>query len=131
MLQWVVSAYTLTFAAFMLISGRLADIYHPKPVFILGFLIVGVLAIPIGFSPHPILIITLRAIQGIGAAMNVPTAVAMVSMTFHEPVEKNRAFAIYGIFGAVGNVSGLIIGGVLTARVSWRWGTFFLLSFAC
>lgn len=126
MIQWVVSAYTLTFAAFMLISGRLADMYHPKPVFIAGFLIIGVLAIPIGASPQPILTIVLRAIQGIGAAMNVPTGMAMISMIFSDPIEKGRAFAVYGMFGAVGNVSGLIIGGLLTAKASWRWGAYIL-----
>lgn len=57
-----------------------------------------------------------------GAAMNTPTAVAMVSTTFPDPAEKSRAYAIYGAVGAVGNVSGFILGGVLTARLSWRWG---------
>ncbi|KAJ7579811.1 major facilitator superfamily domain-containing protein [Mycena floridula] len=126
-LQWVVSAYTLTFAAFMLVSGRLSDIFHPKPVFAAGFLVVGVLAIPIAASVDPIMIIVLRAIQGIGAAMNTPTAVAMVNITFPNPKEQSRAYAVYGAVGAVGNVAGFVIGGVLTARLSWRW-VFYLLA---
>lgn len=71
-LQWVVSAYTLTFAAFMLISGRLSDIFHPKPVFVLGFLIIGLLSIPIGASVDPIMMIVLRAVQGIGTYYWLP-----------------------------------------------------------
>ncbi|KAJ7592828.1 major facilitator superfamily domain-containing protein [Mycena floridula] len=126
-LQWVVSGYTLTFAAFMLVSGRLSDIFHPKPVFVAGFLVVGVLAIPIGASVNPIMMIVLRAIQGIGAAMNTPTAVAMVSTTFPNPKEQSRAYAVYGAVGAVGNVAGFVIGGVLTDRLSWRW-VFYLLA---
>ncbi|KAJ7582276.1 major facilitator superfamily domain-containing protein [Mycena floridula] len=126
-LQWVVSGYTLTFAAFMLVSGRLSDIFHPKPVFVTGFLVLGVLAIPIGASVNPIMMIVLRAIQGIGAAMNTPTAVAMIATTFPNPKEQSRAYALYGGAGTVvGNVAGFVIGGVLTARLSWRW-VFYLL----
>lgn len=58
-----------------------------------------------------------------GAAMNIPAAVAMISVAFTDPVEKGRAYAIYSAAGAVGNVLGLVLGGVLTARLSWRWGT--------
>lgn len=57
--------------------------------------------------------------------MNIPAAVAMISVAFPDPVEKGRAYAIYGAFGAIGNVSGFVLGGVLTARLSWRWGAFF------
>ncbi|KAF8896032.1 major facilitator superfamily domain-containing protein [Infundibulicybe gibba] len=116
--QWVLSGYTLTFAAFMLVSGRLGDIFHPKPIFSSGFLVIGLLSIPIGASVNPIMAIVFRALQGIGAAMNVPAAVAMISIYF---TEKDRAYAIYGAAGAVGNVVGLILGGVLTSTVSWRW----------
>ncbi|KAJ3729348.1 major facilitator superfamily domain-containing protein [Lentinula raphanica] len=120
-LQWVLSAYTLTFAAFMLISGRLSDMFHPKPVFVAGFLVIGLLSIPIAASVNPIMTIVLRAFQGIGAAMNVPSAVAMISTSFPDHKERGRAYAIYGAFGAVGNCLGFIIGGVISSRTSWRW----------
>lgn len=65
-LTWILSGYTLTFAAFMLVAGRLADIYHPKPVFTLGFLIIGLLSIPIAASVNPVMLVVFRALQGIG-----------------------------------------------------------------
>ncbi|KAF8991548.1 major facilitator superfamily domain-containing protein [Cyathus striatus] len=125
-IQWILSAYTLTFAAFMLVAGRIADIVHPKPVFTLGFLVIGLLSIPVGASVNPIMAIIFRALQGIGAAMNVPSAMALISINITDPVERSRAYAIFGGVGAIGNVCGLIIGGVLTARVSWRWVFYFL-----
>lgn len=68
----MLSAYTLTFAAFMLISGRISDMFHPKPVFVVGFLWVGLLSIPIAASVNPIMTIVLRAAQGIGAFSVLP-----------------------------------------------------------
>ncbi|KAF8896092.1 major facilitator superfamily domain-containing protein [Infundibulicybe gibba] len=127
--QWILSGYTLTFAAFMLVSGRLGDIFHPKPIFSAGFLVIGLLSIPIGASVNPIMAIIFRALQGIGAAMNVPAAVAMISIYFTESKERDRAYALYGAAGAVGNVTGLILGGILTSTASWRW-VFYLLAIA-
>ncbi|KAJ8520062.1 hypothetical protein ONZ45_g3098 [Pleurotus djamor] len=120
-LQWVLSAYTLTFASFMLISGSISDIFHPKPVFTAGFAVVGLFSIPVAASVHPIMAIVFRALQGIGAAMNVPSAIAMIRISFPDPIEQSSAYALYALAGAVGNVTGFVIGGVLTARTSWRW----------
>ncbi|KAF5373033.1 hypothetical protein D9758_001641 [Tetrapyrgos nigripes] len=126
-IQWVLAAYTLTFAAFMLISGRISDMFHPKPVFVVGFLLIGVLSIPIGASVNPIMAIVLRAAQGIGAAMNIPSAIAMITSSFPDAAERGRAYAVYGAFGAVGNCLGFILGGVISSQASWRW-IFYLLA---
>lgn len=126
----------------MLISGSVSDIFHPKPVFCAGFAVVGLFAIPVGASVHPIMAIVFRALQGIGAskllnflstrilahshsgaAMNVPSSLAMIRIAYQDPVEQNHAYAWYASAGAIGNVLGFIIGGVLTARTTWRWGT--------
>ncbi|KAF8520827.1 major facilitator superfamily domain-containing protein [Gautieria morchelliformis] len=120
-LQWVVSAYTLTFATFLLFAGRLSDIYYPKLVFSLGYFAVGVFSILCAVSVHPIMLLVFRAMQGIGAAMTFPSALAMIMQHFPDSKEQGSALAIFGAFGAVGNVTGFILGGVLTARVSWRW----------
>ncbi|KAG9227060.1 hypothetical protein CCMSSC00406_0008260 [Pleurotus cornucopiae] len=120
-LQWILSAYTLTFASFMLVAGTLADIFHPKPIFCLGFAFVGVFNIPVGASVHPVMAIVFRALQGIGAAMNVPSGIAMIRTTFPDPVERSAAYASYALAATVGNISGFVVGGVLTARTSWRW----------
>ncbi|KAF4607679.1 hypothetical protein EYR40_000014 [Pleurotus pulmonarius] len=120
-LQWILSAYTLTFASFMLIAGTLSDIFHPKPIFCLGFSFVGIFNIPVGASVHPIMSIVFRALQGIGAAMNVPSGIAMIRTTFPDPVERSAAYASYALAATVGNVSGFVVGGILTSRTSWRW----------
>ncbi|KAF8578503.1 MFS general substrate transporter [Ramaria rubella] len=120
-LQWVVSAYTLTFATFLLFAGRLADIYHPKPIFCVGYVMVGIFSILCAVSTHPIMLLAFRAVQGTGAAMTFPSALAMIVQQFPDPQEQSRALAIFGAFGAVGNVAGFILGGVLAARVNWRW----------
>lgn len=121
MLQWVLAAYTLTFGAFQVPAGRLSDIYHPKPIFVLGYLIVGVFSILCGVSVHPIMLIVFRAISGLGAAMTIPSAIAMIVQAFPDPSEQSRALGLYGAFGAVGNSIGFVLGGVLAAKASWRW----------
>ncbi|KDQ13881.1 hypothetical protein BOTBODRAFT_110904 [Botryobasidium botryosum FD-172 SS1] len=120
-LQWVLSAYTLTFAAFMVSAGRISDIYHPKPVFCAGYMLVGIMSVLCAVSVHPIMLLVFRAVQGIGAALTIPSAIAMIVQNFPDPEEQGRALSIFGAFGAVGNVIGFVLGGVLTARVNWRW----------
>ncbi|KAF8578497.1 MFS general substrate transporter [Ramaria rubella] len=112
-LQWVVTAYTLTFATFLLLAGRLTDIHQPKPVFCIGYVTVGIFSILCAVSIDPIMLLVFRAVQGI--------ALTMIVQQFPDPSEKGRALSIFGAFGALGNVFGFIIGGVLTARVNWRW----------
>ncbi|KDQ13884.1 hypothetical protein BOTBODRAFT_133128 [Botryobasidium botryosum FD-172 SS1] len=120
-LQWVLSAYSLTFAAFMITAGRLSDIYHPKPIFCAGYAIVGITSILCAVSVHPIMLLVFRAIMGIGAAMTIPSAISMIVTTFPDPKEQGTALAEFAALGAIGNVIGFVIGGVLTAQVSWRW----------
>ncbi|THH29152.1 hypothetical protein EUX98_g5035 [Antrodiella citrinella] len=121
MLAWVLAAYTLTFGAFQVPAGRLSDIYHPKPVFVIGYLGVGIFSILCGVSVHPIMLLIFRAVSGIGAAMTIPSAIAMIVINFPDPVEQSRALGLYGAFGAVGNAIGFVLGGVLAAKASWRW----------
>ncbi|KAL1752179.1 major facilitator superfamily domain-containing protein [Schizophyllum commune] len=120
-LQWVLSAYALTFGSLMLVSGRIGDVFHPKPVFCAGFLVMGLFSIPVAASVHPIMTIVFRAMQGLGAALNVPTGLSMIGTLFTEPREKSKAFALFAAIGGIGNVVGLIIGGFVTVGASWRW----------
>ncbi|KAF9491540.1 MFS general substrate transporter [Pleurotus eryngii] len=110
-LQWILSAYTLTFASFMLVAGTLADIFHPKPIFCLGFAFVGVFNIPVGASVHPVMAIVFRALQGMGLE-KLSCAICRTQFGVR---------ASYALAATVGNISGFIVGGVLTARTSWRW----------
>ena len=121
MLQWVLAAYTLTFGSMQVPAGRLSDLYHPKPIFIVGYLCVGVFSILSGVSVHPIMLLAFRAVSGIGAAMTIPSAIAMIVINFPDPKEQTKALGLYGAAGAVGNAIGFVIGGVLSAKASWRW----------
>ncbi|PAV17782.1 MFS general substrate transporter [Pyrrhoderma noxium] len=119
--QWTVAAYTLTFASFQLVGGRLSDLYHPKPVFIFGYVIVGVFSILCAVSVHPIMLIVFRAVQGIGAALTIPSCISLIIQLVPDPKEQSLALASFGASGAIGNALGFVIGGVLTSRVGWKW----------
>ncbi|KAH8119334.1 major facilitator superfamily domain-containing protein [Phellopilus nigrolimitatus] len=120
-LQWVVAAYTLTFASLQLIGGRLSDIYYPKPVFIAGCTIVGVFSILCAVSVDPIMLIVFRAVQGIGAGFTIPPAISLIVQTRPNPTEQSLALAAFAAFGAMGNALGFVLGGILTSRVGWKW----------
>lgn len=110
-IQWVLSAYTLTFASFLVSAGRLTDIYNPKLVFCAGFLTVGIFSVLCAVSVAPVMLLVFRAIQGLGAALTLPSAIAMIVMSIPDPNEQGRALAIFGAFGALGNVVGVILVG--------------------
>ncbi|KAJ3552365.1 hypothetical protein NM688_g4188 [Phlebia brevispora] len=120
-LPWVLSAYTLTFGAFQVPAGRLSDIYHPKPVFCIGFFCVGLFSVLCAVSVQPIMLLVFRAMCGLCAAMTVPSAMSILVQTFRDPKEQSDILGIFGASGAVGNCVGLVIGGVLSAKASWRW----------
>jgi len=120
-LPWVVSAYLLTFAGFLLVSGRVADLVGRRKVLILGVTIFAVCALLDALAINAGMLITARALQGIGAAASIPASLGILTSTFTEPSERSRAVAAFGAAGAVGFASGLILGGVVTAPLGWRW----------
>ncbi|KAL0959009.1 hypothetical protein HGRIS_014321 [Hohenbuehelia grisea] len=120
-IQWMLTAYTLTLASSMLISGTISDIFHAKPVFCAGILIVGLFSIPVATSVHPVMSIVFRALQGLGGAMNIPSAISIIRSTFPDPVSQGRAIGIYTTASTVGNVTGFVVGGFIGAATSWRW----------
>ncbi|TDZ61132.1 Drug resistance protein [Colletotrichum trifolii] len=119
-LQWLISAYTLTFGGFLLLSGVLADRFGRKLVFCSGMAILSIWTIADGLATSFIQLAIFRALQGIGAAMTVPSAVGIISNYF---VAKDRTLAltIFGAAGAVGFCLGLIFGGFLTSSLGWRY----------
>jgi len=120
-LQWVVSAFALTFAGFLLLGGRIADIFDRKVVFMSGLAIFSAASLMGGLSPSAQVIWAARAVQGIGAAILAPVALALVMTTFHEREERNRALALFGTIAAVGFTAGVVLGALLTGLASWRW----------
>jgi len=119
--QWVVTAYTLAFGGLLLLGGRVADYLGRKRMFVLslfGFAGASALA---GFSQNTAMLFGARALQGAIAAVMAPAALSLLTVTFTERHERARAFAVYGATSGGGSAVGLILGGVLTQYVSWRW----------
>ena len=128
--QWVVTAYTLAFGSLLLLGGRLADLFGRKVTFLIGLLgFAGVSAIG-GASVNFAMLITARACQGAFGAILVPSALSLLTTTFTEPRERGKAFGIYGAIAAAGGAVGLLLGGVLTEYLSWRWTLYVNLIFA-
>lgn len=119
-LQWLISAYTLTFGGFLLLSGVLSDRYGRKLIFCAGMAMLSTWTLAVGFAPNFIALAIFRALQGIGAAMTVPSAVGLISNYF---VAKDRTMAltIFASSGAVGFCLGLMFGGFLTSSLGWRY----------
>jgi EmrB/QacA subfamily drug resistance transporter len=124
-LQWVVSAYALTFGGLLLLGGRTADLLGRRRVFVAGVAVFAVASLLGGLAPNVALLIAARALQGIGAAAMTPAALSILMTTFREGAERNKALGAWGAVGASGLTIGLLVGGVLTETVGWAW-IFFL-----
>ncbi|SNQ50076.1 Drug resistance transporter, EmrB/QacA subfamily [Frankia canadensis] len=120
-LQWVLNAYALTFGGLLLLGGRVADRFGRRLVFLVGLAILGVASVAGGFAESPGLLIAARAVQGIGGALMSPAALSLLTVTFPEGEERNRALGIWATVAGAGGALGLVLGGVLTDTLSWRW----------
>ncbi|GAB19308.1 putative drug resistance transporter [Gordonia effusa NBRC 100432] len=118
-LQWVVNAYLLSFAGFMLVGGRLGDVWGRRPVVFVGLLVFGVASVAGGFATAPWLLVGARAIQGLAAAVLAPAALALVAQIDDEAMHK-RAMGIWGGAGAAGGAVGVVASGLLTDWFDWR-----------
>ena len=124
-LQWVVSAYTLTFGGFLMLGSRIADLLGRKRLFIAGLVLFSAASLACGLSQSDTQLIVFRAIQGLGAAVISPAALAILTTTFAEGEERNKALAIWGAIAGTGGAVGVLLGGILTDQVGWEW-IFFL-----
>jgi EmrB/QacA subfamily drug resistance transporter len=120
-LAWVVNAYVLTFGGFLLLGGRLADILGRRRVFIGGLLLVAAASLAAGFAANEGQLIAARAAQGLGAAIIAPAALSMVTTTFRDGAERNKALGVWGAVAGVGGAAGVLLGGVLTDGLGWEW----------
>jgi EmrB/QacA subfamily drug resistance transporter len=120
-LQWVLSAYALTFGGLLLLGGRAADLLGRRRVFMAGVLCFTAASLVCGLAWSPAALLAARVIQGAGAAIMTPTALSIISTTFTEGSERNKALGIWGALGGVGATTAWLIGGPLVDGPGWRW----------
>ncbi|MGP3974434.1 MFS transporter [Streptomyces sp. 8N114] len=120
-LQWVVGGYALVFAGFLLLGGRLADVYGRRRVFLWGLALFAASSLVGGLATSPGVLIAMRAVQGLGAAVLAPATLTILTTTFAEGPARVRALAIWTAVSSAGGATGNLIGGVLTQSLSWRW----------
>src|SRR5258705_1950925 len=128
--QWVVTAYALAFGSLLLVGGRLGDMYSRKWVFITGLIGFAIASAIGGAAVSFGMLVAARALQGAFGAVLAPAALGTLVSTFREPRERGRAFGVFGSVAAGGGAVGLILGGVLTQYLSWRWTLYVNLFFA-
>ena len=120
-LQWVVNAYTVTFAGFLLLGGRAADLLGRRRVFVSGLMLFALASLAGGISDSQGVLIAARAVQGLGGAVIAPASLSILTTTFSEGAARNRAVGIWGAMGGAGGAAGVLLGGILTDLLSWRW----------
>ena len=120
-LQWVVNGYTVTFAGFLLLGGRAADLLGRRRVFVGGLLLFALTSLAGGLAQSQGWLIAARAAQGLGGAVIAPASLSILTTTFKEGAARNRAVGIWGAMGGAGGAAGVLLGGILTDLLSWRW----------
>jgi EmrB/QacA subfamily drug resistance transporter len=120
-LQWVVNAYTLAFAGFLLLGGRAADLIGRREVFAGGLLLFALASLAGGIAQTEGQLVAARAAQGLGGAVVAPATLSILTTTFTEGAERNKALGLWGAMGGVGGATGALLGGILTQTLSWRW----------
>ncbi|MGW5638155.1 MFS transporter [Streptomyces sp. NPDC003832] len=123
-LTWVVSSYTLTFGGLLLLGGRAGDILGRRRVFMTGILLFTFASLLGGLAQEPWQLLAARVLQGVGGAIASPTSLALITTTFPEGPERNRAFGVFAAVSAGGGAIGLLAGGMLTEWLDWRWVLF-------
>jgi EmrB/QacA subfamily drug resistance transporter len=120
-LQWVASAYALTFGGFLLLGGRCADLLGRRKLFMAGLALFTVASLACGFANTNNLLIAARAVQGLGGALIAPAALSILSTTFAEGAERNKALGVWGAVSGAGGAVGVLLGGVFTEYLGWEW----------
>jgi len=120
-LQWVVNAYTVTFAGFLLLGGRMADLLGRRRVFVSGLILFAASSLLGGLAQSQWELIAMRALQGLGGAVIAPASLSILTTTFAEGPARNRAVGIWGAMGGAGGAAGVLLGGILTTALGWRW----------
>src|SRR5215469_14935313 len=128
--QWVVTAYALAFGSLLLLGGRLGDLIGRKITFLAGALGFAAASATGGAATSFAMLVAARACQGAFGALLAPAALSILATTFTDPRQRGKAFGIYGAIVGAGGAIGLVLGGILTEYLSWRWCLYVNLIFA-
>jgi EmrB/QacA subfamily drug resistance transporter len=120
-LSWVVNAYVLTFGGFLLLGGRMADLLGRRRVFMGGLILFALASLAGGLATNDGQLIAARAVQGLGAAILSPAALSIVTTTFRDGAERNKALGVWGAVAGSGGAAGVLLGGMLTEWAGWEW----------
>jgi EmrB/QacA subfamily drug resistance transporter len=120
-LQWVLSAYLLTYGGFMLLGGRMADLLGRRRILLAGTMLFGISSLAAGVAQSEGMLIGARLVQGAGAAMMIPSALSILTTTFSSGTERNKALGAWGMMAGLGSAAGVFLGGVISAGPGWRW----------
>src|SRR4051812_5674036 len=120
-LQWVVTAYGLTFGGFLLLGGRAADLLGRRRIFMIGLAIFTAASLGCALATGDAYLIVMRGVQGLGAAIILPAALSLVMNLFREGAERNKALGLWGAVGASGATVGVLAGGLLTRYAGWEY----------
>ncbi|MFC1414173.1 MFS transporter [Streptacidiphilus sp. N1-12] len=123
-LSWVINAYTLTFGGLLLLGGRIGDILGRRRTLMAGVLLFSLASLLGGLATAPWMLLTARALQGMGGAIASPTALSLITTNFQEGPARNRAFGVFSAVAGAGGAIGMLAGGMLTSWLSWRWVLF-------
>lgn len=123
-LQWVITAYILTFGGFLLLGGRMADLFGRRKMLVSGIIGFTLLSLLIGLAPNSTTLIVLRALQGLAAAFMSPAALSILLTTFKEGPERNKALSVWSVVASGGAAAGVFLGGLITQTLGWQWNFF-------
>src|SRR2546430_605152 len=120
-LAWVVNAYVLTFGGFLLLGGRLGDLFGHRRLFLVGISLFTLASLACGLAHSRAFLVGARAVQGLGRAVGPAVALSLIVTLFAEPAERARAMGVFGFVAAGGGSIGVLLGGVLTGALDWHW----------
>lgn len=123
-LQWVINIYTLTFGGFLLLGGRAGDLFGRRRLFMAGLILFSLASLAGGLAQNAGWLVVARGVQGLGGALISPIALSMVTNSFKEGPERNRALGIFGSIAGVAGAFGVLLGGILTSDLGWQWVLF-------
>jgi EmrB/QacA subfamily drug resistance transporter len=120
-LQWVITSYTIAFGGFLLLGGRAADLLGRRRIFMVGIAVFSAASLACGLAGSIGVLIAARAVQGLGAAIITPATLSIITTTFEEGSERNKALGVWGAMGGSGAAAGVLFGGILTQYAGWEW----------